>query len=122
MIRFLKTLAIAAALAVGLVFAQAAELHKSGLIAEDALISYSILQGCKNDVVDLDQAKAKVTALWNKTKSEGYFPKGTDPKLADPKAADLDHRFDLIHSNAAKISIPTRDSDCHKFFDELMSK
>jgi len=118
----LKTLAIAAALAVGLGFTQAAELHKSGLVAESALIDYSILQGCRNNIVDLDQAKAKVTVLWNKAKSEGYFPKGTDPKLADPKAADLDHRFDLIYANAAKISVPSPDSDCHKYFDELMSK
>jgi len=113
----LKTLAIAVALAVGLGFTQAAELYKSGLVAESALLDYSILQGCKNNIVDLDQAKAKTIALWNKAKSEGYFPKGTDPK-----AADLDHRFELIRANAAKIFIPTSDSDCHKYFDELMSK
>jgi hypothetical protein len=136
----LKTLAIAAALAAAVVPAKAqarmftigdklydtyngktVELHKSGYVAESALCDYAMLLGCENNVVDINQAKAKVIALWNKAKSEGYDPKGTDPK-----AGDLDHRFDIIYKNesalrAAKL-IYTRDSDCHKYFDELMSK
>jgi len=75
----LKTLAIAVALAVGLGFTQAAELYKSGLVAESALLDYSILQGCKNNIVDLDQAKAKTIALWQNQKV--IFPKAPIPKL-----------------------------------------